>query len=327
MNETSKTASVTREVVVQSRIDMIRRIFPLVGLVAVVILFSVLTKGRFLSISNLSTILNQSFTLMLAALGAVFIYAHGSVDVSSGSVCTTSCTCSVHVGRATGAPVLALLTSLGVCLVASIVITVISSKLNVMVFVTSLCVSFVFQGLAGELVATGEISMPQTITTVFNRTPIKVVVLVIAIILAYILFEHTKIGQYNKAIGGNAEAARQSGIRVDRYKFIAYIVCGVALGVSSFFLICRATSASTTIGGGLHMDIMLALILGGMSIRGGPKSNIYAPVVGSLITNILTNGFTICGVSVYWIQFLKGIIFLVIIAVVFERKRRGALPA
>ena len=112
-----------------------------------------------------------------------------------------------------------------------------------------------------------------------------------------------------------------------RREWLAYIICSITLGISSFFLICRVSAAATTTGSGLHMDVMLAVILGGMSIRGGPKSNIHAPIIGSLITYILTNGFTLCGVSVYWVQFLKGIIFLAVIILVFERKHRGALPS
>lgn len=308
------------------KIDL-RSILPVVGLAAIIVVFSVATGGSFLNPSNLATILNQSFTLILAALGASFIYAHGSLDVSLGSVCMMSCICCVHVARATGSAVLTILTAVGVCLICGVIVAVISCKLNVMAFVASLCVSFVCQGLAGELVATGEIIMPDAIATTFNQPWIKVIVLIAAVAVCYILFEHTKIGHYNKAIGGNAEAARQSGIQVDRYKLIAYIICSITLGISSFFLICRVSAAATTTGSGLHMDVMLAVILGGMSIRGGPKSNIHAPVIGSLITYILTNGFTLCGVSVYWVQFLKGVIFLAVIILVFERKHRGALPS
>lgn len=315
---------------VQARIRLkarLRALLPVAGLIAIVAVFAVATGGKFLEMSNLSLILNQSFTLILASLGATFIYAHGSLDVSLGSVCMMSCICSVQVAVATGSAVLALLTSVGVCLVCGLIVAFVSCKLRIMAFATSLCVSFVCQGLAGEMLLTGEVIMPGNIAGMFNQPIVKVVVLVVAFAIAYILFEHTKIGPYNKAIGGNAITAQQSGIKVDRYKIIAYVICGIALGISSFFLICRVSAAATTTGSGLHMDVMLSVILGGMSIRGGARSNVFAPVIGSLITYVLSNGFTLCGIDAYHVQFLKGAIFLVVIIVVFERKKYGALPA
>lgn len=299
---------------------------PYAGLVAAVLFFSIATKGKFLQMDNLTTLVNQSFTLILAALGATFIYAHGSLDVSLGSICMMSCISSVLVAVATQSGLLAFLTCLGVSLVCSLVVAFLSCKLGVVAFVSSLCVSFICQGLAGEMLDTGEIIMPGHIVAVVNQPIVKVIVIVVAIVVCYILFEHTKIGAYNKAIGGNATAAQQSGINVHKYKIIAYVISGVLLGISSFFLICRISAASTTTGSGLHMDVMLAVILGGMSIRGGPKSNIAAPVIGSLTTYVLSNGFTLMRVDPYYIQFLQGIIFLIIIFCVFDKKKQGALP-
>ncbi len=325
--EQEKTQSVSETLKKANRKEKITEWFPFVGLVVVVILFSLLTKGKFLQPSNLKLIIDQSFTLILTALGAAFIYAHGSLDVSLGSVCMMNCICSVLVAIHTGGNgVLAFLACLAVSLLCALIVAFISCKLRVMAFVSSLCVSFICQGLAGQLMSTGEIVMPSNIIAAVNRSSVKIVVIIAAIVVCYILFDHTKIGQYNKAIGGNALAAEQSGIPVHKYKIIAYTISGIMLGIASFFLVCRISTATTTTGSGLHMDVMLAVILGGMSIRGGPKSRITAPIIGSLITYCLSNGLTLLGVDAYYVQFIQGLIFLAVIFAVFPRKKQGALP-
>lgn len=326
-NKAELSAAATPVVTGEQRAVMIaKKLLPYAGLIIAIVFFSIATKGKFLRADNLALLVNQSFTLILAVLGATFIYAHGSLDVSLGSICMMSCISSVTVAVATGSGILAFISCLAVSLVCSLIVALLSCKLGVVAFVSSLCVSFVCQGLAGEMVNTGEIVMPRHIVEAVNRPVVKVIVIALAIVVCYILFEHTKIGAYNKAIGGNAVAAQQSGINVHKYKIIAYLISGTLLGISSFFLICRISAASTTTGSGLHMDVMLSIILGGMSIRGGSKSNIAAPIVGSLITYILANGFTLMHVDVYYIQFLQGIIFLIIIFCVFDKKKQGALP-
>lgn len=315
------------QVETKAQIGKIARVaLPYAGLVIAVIFFSIATKGSFLQLDNLTTLINQSFTLILAALGATFIYAHGSLDVSLGSICMMSCISSVLAAVETQSGVVAFLVCLGVSLLCSLIVALISCKLGVVAFVSSLCVSFICQGLAGEMLDTGEIVMPTHIIEAVDRPAVKVIVIVAAIVICYVLFERTKIGVYNKAIGGNAAAAEQSGVNVHKYKILAYVISGVLLGVSSFFLICRISAASTTTGSGLHMDVMLAVILGGMSIRGGPKSNIAAPVIGSLTTYVLSNGLTLMRVDAYYVQFIQGIIFLLIIFCVFDKKKHGALP-
>ena len=326
-NAVKEKREVSSAVKAAYRKERIKEYFPFVGLVVLVALFTALSKGKFVTSDNLSLIIDQSFTLMLTSLVATFIYAHGSLDVSLGSVCMMSCICSVLTAIHSGSGVLAFLVCVAVSLACALVVSLISCKLRVMAFVSSLCVSFICQGLAGQLMSTGEIVMPGSVVSVVNRPVVKIIVIIVAIIVCYILFEHTKIGHYNKAIGGNAVAAAQSGIPVNKYKIIAYTICGIMLGIASFFLVCRVATATTTTGNGLHMDVMLSVILGGMSIRGGPKSRITAPIIGSLITYTLSNGLTICGVDAYYVQFIQGIIFLVVIFTVFPRKKQGALPA
>lgn len=302
------------------------KVVPLFGLVASILVFTIVTKGGFLAISNLNIILNQCFTLLLTAVGATFIYSHGSIDVSLANACMLGCIAAVYTANATQNILLSFLVCVVVCVVFALIIALISANLHIKPFPAALCISFICMGIAGELLTTGEVLMPAAIAKAVDQPWIKIIVLAVSVSVCYILFEHSKIGPVNRAIGGNETTVWLSGINVKKYKLLAFLVRGVMLGIAAYFLICRVTTATTTTGSGLHMDVMLAFILGGMSIRGGPASRITAPIIGAIITYVLSNGFILCGVNVYFVQLIKGIVFLVVILVVFPRKKGGTLP-
>ena len=307
--------------------ELIRnQILPLFGLVAAVIIFTVITKGAFLATSNLKLLLNQSLTLILTATGAAFIYSHGSIDVSLANACMLGCIAAVNVANATGSILLSAIVCVAVCVFFAIVVALISVNLHIRPFPAALCISFICMGIAGELLTTGEVLMPIALARQVDVPWIKIVALIVSVVVCYLLYEHTKIGPFNRMMGGNETAVALSGINTKKYKIIAFLIRGIMLGIAAFFLICRVSTATTTTGAGLHMDVMLAVILGGMSIRGGPSSRITAPIIGAITTYVLSNGFVLCGVNAYYVELFKGIIFLIVILVVFPRKKGGTLP-
>lgn len=302
------------------------RLIPFIGLIGSIVFFSIATGGRFLQADNITMLLSQSFVLIITALGSTFIYAHGAIDVSLGSVSMLSCILACMVAQTTNNGVLSFATCLVVCVLAALLIGVIACKLNIRPFPAALSLSFICQGISGELLTTGQIIMPKAIIEAVYQPWIMIVVLVVSFVVCYILFEHTKVGHINKAMGGNETTVKLSGINTDKYKLIAYTIRGVMLAIASFFLICRVAVVNTSTSSGLHIDVMLAVVLGGMSIRGGPKSNIFAPLIGAITTYVLNNGFILMGVDAYYVQFFKGIIFLIVILLVFEKERSGPLP-
>lgn len=299
---------------------------PIIGLVALVIAFSIATKGLFLKPDNLSMIIGQSFTLIIASLGAVFIYSFGALNVALGSITMVAAIFATNVANATGSWILSLLTSIFVAVLAQSITAFVACKMNVIPFVGSLCIAFICSGLGAELVTTGQVTMAREIADVVDRPVVKIIVIIVAIIVCYILFEHTKIGHYCKAIGGSEVVAEQSGIPVAKYKYIAFLISGIMLGIATFFLLCRNKMATTATGEGLHMQVMLAIILGGMSLKGGPRSRITAPVIGSLLLYTLSNGMTLIGISPYYVEIIQGAIFLIVIFLVFPKKKYGSLP-
>lgn len=297
------------------------RIFiPMLGLLLVTVFFQIVTNGKLLSSSSITAILNQSFSVMLISAGAIFIYAHGGMDMSFGSVLAFSAMIGAVLGKMTN--------SLWICLFASILVGALCSfingavaiKLGLPAFISSMCMQYICRGIVSTTTSTNKIAAPVEIFKVDNWL-LKVVVLALVVTTMYIVFEYTSIGKNNKAIGGNPVASAQAGISLGRYRIIAYLLTGAIVGLVGFFTLGRTGGVSAATGQGMEIDVMTAIVLGGMPLSGGSRSNIRCAVIGAFIISVLYNGLILWGLSGGYIQLVKGIIFLITIYISYIKKK------
>ena len=150
---------------------------------------------------------------------------------------------------------------------------------------------------------------------------LQLVITLLVVLITGFLFNYTKIGKQAKAIGDNPISARQSGANVNGIRYFAYILAGLLVGIASIFLMARSGSIGKSIGSGMEMDIMIAIILGGMNLNGGSKSKMSAAVIGSITYRLLSNGMTMVGVKTNYISLVKGIIFLAIIFMTLRQSK------
>jgi inositol transport system permease protein len=137
-----------------------------------------------------------------------------------------------------------------------------------------------------------------------------------------VLLRHTRYGKYTYAIGANVQAARVSGIRVDRHLMLVYTVAGLLSGLGGVVTSARATSGQAGMGLSYELDAIAAAVIGGTSLSGG-IGRITGTVVGTVILGILTSGFTFIGLDAYIQDIVKG--GVIVLAVVVDRYRhRGA---
>jgi ribose transport system permease protein len=148
---------------------------------------------------------------------------------------------------------------------------------------------------------------------------LKGIVAVIYLAVMIVMFNYTKVGKQLKSLGVSIEAARQSGVNIDRMMILAYVISGVAAGIAGFFMMLRTGGAATTTGQTMTTDVIVAIVFGGMSISGGASSKISAAILGTLIVTILNNGMVLAGYGGDAQQLVKGILFLAIIAVSMKR--------
>jgi ribose transport system permease protein len=305
-----------------ARKNLLEAVLPFTGLFFIFIFFVIVTGGKILNAGNLENLINQSFVLVLVAVGAAFVYANGGMDFSMGTVSGVSqlvmgiFLVNLHV------PVWAAIT---VCILTSVVcmslVGGLSLAFKVPVFVASLCMRSICTGILTTVLSSSEIILSYGRYVSFNSAVLKAVVLALVFLAGYYLFEFTPIGKKERAIGGNQATAEQAGISVSRTIFVSYVFLGICIGIASFFTMFRASLVSSQSGSGLEFNIMTAIVLGGFPFSGGDKARLHSAVVGAVTVSILTNGLTLWGLDPMLVNGVKGLLFLVIIGLSYDRSR------
>jgi ribose/xylose/arabinose/galactoside ABC-type transport system permease subunit len=137
-----------------------------------------------------------------------------------------------------------------------------------------------------------------------------------------IIYNFTKIGEYNRAIGGNETVAEMSGVPIRKYKLLPFIFSGFFAGFGGFMLASRLGVASPTIGVGYELDVIASVVLGGTPLTGG-VGNIYGTILGAIIMSAIGNGLVIMGVPSEVQLVVKGIILIIAVFVSIDRDKIG----
>ncbi len=301
------------------------------GLVFCIIFFTIGTgiKGESIwSASKLSTLICDVIVTALMAVGAVFIYSLGNMDVSIGRQVGLYSTLLVLIGNATGSLLLGILA----CIVIAVIIGIINGAAGELLHMYSVISSVVFMMVISGIttiiysnVGSKNIIL-SGIDLSFFRSPLNmVIVLVIEYLIIGYFFYFTKFGKYARAIGANQRAAAQSGVNIIKYRVIPYIFLAFCLVTASLFQMGYTGAASDATGTGFEMNVMVSLILGGMPLKGGMKSRLSCAVIGALTFSLLAVGLPIIGVPTRMTFMIKALIFLVVVLITC-RQKTGPLP-
>ncbi|WAA09264.1 ABC transporter permease [Fervidibacillus albus] len=304
--------------------EFIQKMGPLLGLLVIVLTLTILTPN-FLSVNNLLNVFRQVSINALIAFGMTFVILTGGIDLSVGSILALSSalTASFMVGGMD--PLLSVF--IGVLLGAimgglnGFVIT----KGNVAPFIATLATMTIFRGLTLVLTEgrpiTGlsdSFSFQMIGKGYFLGIPFPVILMVVVFLILYIVLKQTTFGRGIYAIGGNEEASRLSGLKVDRIKGGAYVISGAMAALAGIILTSRLNSAQPTAGESYELDAIAAVVLGGTSLSGG-RGKIVGTLIGALIIGVLNNGLNLLNVSSFYQQVVKGGVIL--LAVLLDRKK------
>lgn len=305
-------------------LEILRKLVPFLGLIFMIIFFQIAGDGKLLTKGNLMGVLNQTVYVAIMAFGAVFVYSHGGMDLSYGGVIGFSVLISILVAN-TGAPLAVVIFSgIAASLVWFILNGVVSVYLKVSSFITSLSIMYMCRGILNTVCASQKYSVPVYMYD-YDNWGIKISILVITYIACYLLFEKSSIGKANKAIGGNAVAAQQGGVNVTLTKMTAYIISGITVGISAFLLMARAGSVSTSTGQGIEMNVITALVLGGVPLSGGSRVKMVGALIGSFSVILLRNGLIILGVNERIIEGIQGLVLLLLVFLTYVKNKDGIL--
>ena len=304
--------------------DLIKKIVPFIGIVLMIIVFHLLSGGKLLTKGNVNSVLNQTVYVAIMAFGAIFVYSHGGMDLSYGGVIGIIVLVSIFVANA-GAPVeVVFISNILAALAWFLLNALVSVYLNVSPFITSLCIMYMCRGILNTVCANQKYSIPVYLYDYDNQI-FKVCMLLGTFIVCYLLFEKSSVGKKNKAIGGNANAAQQAGVNVKSTRMIAYIISGITVGIAGFILMVRAGSVSTSTGQGLEMNVITALVLGGVPLSGGAHVKMIGALIGSFSVILLRNGLIIIGVNERIIEGIQGFVLLVLVFLTYVKNKDGIL--
>lgn len=303
-----------------------------VGLVVTLVLFLIYSGDKLMY--NTTTVLQTAAPYVIITLGAVFVYSMGFMDVSVGQQVGVYAILIVIISNAMGGTKIGVFVGFVVVLMIALLCGAFNGAISVWLglpsIVTSLFLMFFFTGaqlLLMEKIGSNSISIDAVIKPVDRDTytlMLLVLIIVVTLVVTY-FFNYTKLGKYTKAIGANEVVAAQSGVNTTKWKVIAYMAFAVTVSIGSFVMLTRTGSAGKGTGSGYAMDIMICLILGGMPLSGGMLAKVRSAVIGTFTYILLTNDLTTMGVALNKINFVKAVIFIVIIMVTC-RKRKGVLP-
>lgn len=276
------------------------------------ILLSIITPG-FLSWVNILNVLRQSSIIGIMAIGTTFVIIGGGFDISVGSTLVLTAAMCVglqyymHWGLAIVLVLImgALIGLFNGFLAAKIHIPAIIATLGTMTIIRGL--AYLYTGGYPLYVEAPDFAFIGT--GYLGPIPFPVILLIIMVVFWQFVLEKTRLGRYTCALGGNKEAARLSGVQVDYYHILTFVVGGLMAAMSGVVYASRLLSVTPLAGQGYELDAIASTVIGGTSVSGG-EGSVVRTLVGVLLLTIIANVFNLMGIHIYVQYVVKGAIIL-----------------
>jgi simple sugar transport system permease protein len=305
--------------------------FETVGLPAALLALCVFlgfTAPNFATINNLFNILQSASFIGIIAFGMTLVIIAGDIDISVGSAVALGSALLGVLSVTLGLPMwLAVILVLAEATVFGAFAGFIRARFRVPSFIVTLALFSALRGLA--LLATNgfPVGIPDPGFQFLGAgrigiVPFPAIILVITFLIFWFVSKRTSFGRTVYAIGGNAEAARLSGLPVFRTRIVIFAITGLLAGFVGILQASRLASGNPTIATGLEFDVIAAVIIGGTSLSGG-RGSMWGTFLGVLLITILRNGMVLLGVNPYAQQVFSGVVVLAAVLVSYIRTQRG----
>lgn len=288
--------------------------FFLVLVIAVLVAVVSCINPKFIRLNNIMTILQQISVLGILTMAMSMLLISGGMDMSVGNMMTLTAVIT--------ATALKNGLSLGVGILLSVVVAVICGFINGYIITKSKCMpmivtlgtSQVFYGISLLITGGSFLSFQGTLEfmrkiTIFNTIPLMVLVMIAVVAFMYILLNRTKFGRRIVAMGGNEKNAYLSGVKVNLYKILTYMIAGALVSIAGVVFAARMNSIAPTAGSGYELDALMASVIGGVTFEGG-RGTVLGALLGCLLTGIISSALDILGVDAYWKITITGIIIV-----------------
>ncbi|MCE5188375.1 MAG: ABC transporter permease [Eubacteriales bacterium] len=301
-------------------------------LAALIVLMAFLAPGVFLSRSNIASILMAVCIYGLMVCGTIFPLLNGGIDLSIGSVGALAGSICVLVtlryNSSVGGTVLGIACGLAAGILCGIFNGFISYQFAVPAFIVTLASKNIIYGIAQNITGMNTIlSLDSKVMNWIGTGKIAgvnftILFFLFIVVATYFLLNHTKFGRYTYAVGGNAKSARFSGVKVNLIGISAYAISGFTAALTGIVLSCFNRQAVATQCSGYDGDVLVALVVGGVSLAGG-EGTIQGAAFGILLMGILNNAMVLLGVNSIYQDLLKGVIVIIAVALDMYVKNKG----
>lgn len=303
-------------------------IFSLVVILLGMCLFVSIINPRFLMVRNLTNILVQITGYICVSVGMTLVITTGGLDISIGSIMGLSAAMmgvSMSIWNLSGPT--AIVIGLAVSILAGVINGFFVVKFKVPSLIVTLGTRAAFRGLAyvitgGELLFGFPASFRLVSSGKVLGIPFTILVAILVALWGIYFLSCTKTGRYITAIGGNSEAARLAGIKVNPTTWSVYIISGLMAGLAAVIAVSRLDAAQPQIGYDYEIHTIAAVVLGGTLLAGG-RGTMLGSILAVVILQVMSNAMVLMGVSFFWQQVVIGLVFVLVVAVRTMRSKES----
>jgi ribose transport system permease protein len=297
-----------------------RRILGVLTALAATFIFFTIMVPQFLNIDNLIELGVQSSIIAVIALGMTLVIVTGGIDLSVGSIVGL-----VSVICATNLPTWGIVPTIIIGLALGGVLGYLNGAFSAYFalesFVVTLAALNIYRGLAflyteGRPIFGVNDAFRDVFAANIGPIPKPIVLLVVVTIICFLILNRSKSGVHLKAVGTNADAARKSGVSVNRIKVLAFTLSGLTCGLGALMLVARIGAAEPISGTGYELTVIAAVVVGGTSLMGG-RASIIGTVLGAILLGAIRTGLTLMNVNPFLQLVVTGAIIL--FAVLLDR--------
>jgi len=276
----------------------------------------------------------------LLAIGVTQVILTGGIDLSSGSVVGATAMIAMSFAQVSTYPravfieqgwvdlpvIVPIMVGLACGLLAGLINGLLIAYTKIPAFIATLGMMVTARGIAKWYTKGQPISFPTEDFAAIGQGMMPVVIFVVIAVLFYLILKYTVYGKHTYAIGSNPDAARMSGINVERHLVLVYSIAGVLAGVAAMVVAARGLTAQSGMGLMYELDAIAMAVIGGVSLSGG-RGSIVGTAIGMLIFGVIISGFTFLRLDAYYQEMIKGMIIVTAVVVDVWRQKRRALEA
>lgn len=308
------------------RSDFLSRYLGQIVTVLFIIVFLSISTDTFLTERNLINVPKQIAPNMYISCGLTLILLTGGIDLSVGSIMALSGMVASYLSLA-GVP-------FWVCAAAGFASGTLIGVINGLVianttlhpFIVTYCVQSILRGMVYVITTAGTLRLYDPAFLAFGGgsiagIPWPIVYMFIVILITWFILDKTRMGRQIYAIGGNIKAAAFAGINIKKNIVFIYAMSGFLASLAGLVYTSRSTSMQPTLGTGMEMDAIAAVVLGGTSMAGG-QGGIFGTVMGALIIGLINNGLNLLRMDSFWQYIVKGIVILIAVYIDCIKNKR-----